>query len=543
MAPSCDEMVDGVDKGMQRPNRRYAVLLVCAVAATRIAFRSHFLYDLDSVNFALALKRFDPSVHQPHPPGYFLYVLIGKLVDRLIQDPNSALVAISVAASCGAAWMIYLLTREWFGERPGMVSLALFLFSPLCWFHGTVALTYIVEAFFSALVGYWCWRTCAGDRRYAIPASIAIATAAGFRPSAALFLGPLWLYSILFEPGHKRLTRARNSIPPVLAACVATLAWFVPMIRAAGGWGAYFGPLAQLWNTVPGQRTVWHAPALVVARTVTIAWIIVLILGAAAPLLFYRGGPGKHLSTSGDGERRARIFRFSWIWMIPGLLFFSLVFLNYVNSGYLLVLSPPLFAVLSDRVYEFSAGRSLRVVALAVGMAANCALFFWAPFYFSYRSVRETGDQIARLQHDFRAGLDSASTLIIGFDAHFLGYRHAGYYLPEFTTVQYPEVAYPEGKRVFLMRGGVTAVCQHFSVSPFKTFVFFPLPAGAEYQEYLSGVLTKLPAGAVEVRELASSQVLTGSSTLVPRLFVTTATNSTGLYTRLSPCVSTVNDR
>jgi hypothetical protein len=47
-------------------------LLAVGVALSRLAFRSHALYDLDSVNFALAIGRFDPRVHQPHPPGYFL---------------------------------------------------------------------------------------------------------------------------------------------------------------------------------------------------------------------------------------------------------------------------------------------------------------------------------------------------------------------------------------------------------------------------------------------------------------------------------------
>jgi hypothetical protein len=48
-----------------------SALLVCAVAATRFTFRSHYLYDIDSVNFALGMGRFDPRVYQPHPPAIF----------------------------------------------------------------------------------------------------------------------------------------------------------------------------------------------------------------------------------------------------------------------------------------------------------------------------------------------------------------------------------------------------------------------------------------------------------------------------------------
>jgi len=41
------------------------LILACAVAISRFAFRSHDLYDLDLVNFALAMERFDPRIHQP----------------------------------------------------------------------------------------------------------------------------------------------------------------------------------------------------------------------------------------------------------------------------------------------------------------------------------------------------------------------------------------------------------------------------------------------------------------------------------------------
>ena len=71
-------------------------ILIAATALTRFVFRSRYLYDIDSVNFALALKRFDPSVHQPHPPGYFLYVCLGRLVNLFFHDANAALVAISI---------------------------------------------------------------------------------------------------------------------------------------------------------------------------------------------------------------------------------------------------------------------------------------------------------------------------------------------------------------------------------------------------------------------------------------------------------------
>ena len=81
----------------------FAILGISAIALSRILFRSRLLYDIDSVNFALGIFRFDPAAHQPHPPGYFLYVCLARLVNLFLTDPNTALVAISIGASCAAA--------------------------------------------------------------------------------------------------------------------------------------------------------------------------------------------------------------------------------------------------------------------------------------------------------------------------------------------------------------------------------------------------------------------------------------------------------
>ena len=485
----------------------YAPLGIAAVAVTRFCCRSHLLYDVDSVNFALAMARFDPSAHQPHPPGYFLYVCLGRLVNLFLRDQNSSLVAIGITASCGAAWMIYLLTRLWFGQRAAWMSILLFLVSPLCWFHGIVALTYIVEAFFSALIGYLCWRAYIGDRAFVLPASIAFALAAGFRPSGALLLAPLWLLSIWRVRGW-RLWLA------FIAVAAVTFAWFLPMTIAAGGFHAYFDALNQLWRTVPGRRTTLSSPWLVVARVVTMVWIFVMCFGIASVFAIWPRAKAELPSTGRSW--------FVCAWVTPGALFFALVFLNYVNSGYLLVLFPPAFAFLANRLstFVFSGDRRpFRWAVVIAGMAANCLFFLYAPVYCSYRSVRTFETGLAALTLDFENHLDPQTTLIVGFDSHFLGYRHAGYYLPRFLTLQYPELAYPGGKRVFAMHDRNTEVVQHVPLERYQRFVFFPLPEGREEAAFLNTVLAKLPPGSLQTAIVGRRNVLIGPVSLLPMLF------------------------
>src|SRR5258707_15073960 len=73
------------------------VALLCAVSlALRIPFRSQFAYHWDSAQFALAINQYDIRLSQPHAPGYFLYVMLGRLVNSFVGDPHASLVWISV---------------------------------------------------------------------------------------------------------------------------------------------------------------------------------------------------------------------------------------------------------------------------------------------------------------------------------------------------------------------------------------------------------------------------------------------------------------
>jgi hypothetical protein len=113
--------------------------------------------------------------------------------------------------------------------------------------------------------------------------------------------------------------------------------------------------------------------------------------------------------------------------------------------------------------------------------------------------------------------------LIIGFDSHFLGYRHAGFYLPSFATVQYPEVSYSDGPRVFLMRDGETEVVRSFDIDRFEHFVFFPLPEDSGYSTYVNRVLAGLPAGVVNPIMVGNRKVLAGPAWAIPLMFRSTA--------------------
>ena len=493
------------------PSRRLdCALLVCAVALSRFLFRSRYLYDIDSVNYALALDRFDPAVHQPHPPGYFLYVYLGRFVRLFIHDSNTALVTLSIAASCAAAVLIYCLASGWFGRRPAICAALIFLFSPLGWFHGTVALTYIIEACFSSAIGYLCWRSFSGDSRFVVPSAILLGVATGCRQSTILFLGPLWLLSIR---KHSR----RRIYAGFLALAVTLIAWISPMLRESGGAEKYFSSLLLLWRIAPGKDTVFNSSIFMsLARFCTIFGITGLCFGSAT-VWFLR--PLRQQATM-PTDRDKKLF--TWVWIGPGFLFFTFVFLKYVNSGYLLILSPPIFAwlgVWASDWYADPGGRTRKAWVAAAMITVNVAGFLYAPVYCSYRSVRETEAELVSVRDGLGRVAEPSEAVIVGFDSHFLGYRHAGYYLPGYVTVQFPALNYPEGKRVFAVENRNTTFLTVLPPDSIKTFVLFPLPAGETYSRYLEEVRKRFPAGALTSTVVDGREYFTGSSTDLQFLF------------------------
>jgi Protein of unknown function (DUF2723) len=510
-------------------------LLVTSVAISRFAFRSHYLYDLDSVNFGLAIERFDPRVHQPHPPGYYLYICMGRLLNLLVHDANLALVLLSIVASCGTVALIYQMALAWFGSRTARFAGLLFLFSPLAWFHGTVALTYSVEAFFSALLGYLCWHIFCGNARLIVPTGLILGISAGVRPSSLLFLGPLFLFSLWNA-------RSKERALGVAVLGMTLAAWFFPMIRASGGFDAYFGALVSLWRLVPSKDTVFNSsPATSIARACTIVFIYLLCFGPlvlTALAALRRGFPI---------DRQKQIF--SLIWVAPALLFFTLIFLKFVNSGYLLLLSSPACLWLGLCLSEWSASTERRISwklgVIAACFVVNVFIFLESPLYCSYRSVRRFEAQLEGIRAALPQVAHADDTLIVAFDSHFLGYRHAGYYLPGYLTVEYPEAKLIEGARIFSMQGRDTHLLTAMPSGAYSRFVLFPLPTGSsEYRQYLKKVKDPLPSQSLQTVHAGGYDFITGPVSDLPLLFPKAARGpGQSVYVLLHPGLQPVNSR
>src|SRR5947207_2863998 len=82
-------------QGLQELGRNGAVVLLIALfLITTLPFVSRSPFNWDAAQFVLGVHYFAMPMHQPHPPGYPLFIGLGKVL-ALIVDAHTALLIIS----------------------------------------------------------------------------------------------------------------------------------------------------------------------------------------------------------------------------------------------------------------------------------------------------------------------------------------------------------------------------------------------------------------------------------------------------------------
>lgn len=435
------------DKWSGFPDFGVAALIFAVCVLSRLPFTSRLLYNMDSVQFALGMREFDVALHQPHPPGYFLYVMMGRAMSLVFSGPNTALIAVSILFSGLAAVMLYVLADELFGKAAGITAAVIGITSPLMWLHGEVALSYMPEAFMSLLVAWLCLKAIRGGYGYALAASVALAVAGGIRQNTMVFLMPLWLYSV-YGFGLKRAAYC------LAAFALAVSAWFVPMTIATGGYERYSAALRAHWLDANWRGIHMHWIAFN-AKYMSFFILSGLIL-AAVPLIELGLG-ALHRRRRVVADRDMAVF-FA-LWLLPAFLFHLVIFTHPAVPGHSLIYLVGLI-ILAARGAEYtvsqisSAARRLSPVAIRAAVAgliaaANTAFFLFAPSPFSANGIAGHDRTLSGYLEAVRSGFSPKDTEIIATDRFLYSYRHAMYYLPEYRVHNTTRISTPEGPRIF----------------------------------------------------------------------------------------------
>jgi hypothetical protein len=324
------------------------VVLAIVFLALHLPYLPKSLEDLDSINFALGVRHFDVAHHQPHPPGYPVFILIAKALHAVVPAEATALALLSaIAAALGVLGLAALYRRLDGDDGPARWSaaaVAVAMTTPLYWFTAVRPIS--DSSGLAAAIGVQAMTLAASTARGLFLAGFCAGLAAGLRSQVAWLTVPLLALRAFqglgagdwglgagsavigseplppspqpLAPSTKLLAPSPQSLLPVVAAFVAgILVWLVPLVIISGGPAAYthavfdqgaedLGNIQMLW-TRHGARDVvdalyyalaapWAAwPVAAVALTCAFAGLLrlaatrrrTLILLAAAFLPYF----------------------------------------------------------------------------------------------------------------------------------------------------------------------------------------------------------------------------------------------------------------
>ncbi len=127
---------------LTRAQRILFAILAAGIALSRIPALSLTLHDWDETLFAWAVREYDVVPHHPHPPGYPIFIVAGKLA-RLFTDTDfHALQAVATLTAMLLFPAAFFLARELrFRTSFAFAFAALTPFLPTIWYYGGTGLS------------------------------------------------------------------------------------------------------------------------------------------------------------------------------------------------------------------------------------------------------------------------------------------------------------------------------------------------------------------------------------------------------------------
>ena len=280
-------------------------LLAAAFVAAHVPFVSQTLDGIDSANFTLAVDRYDPRLHQPHPPGFPVHVALGRLVNSTYRMLVPDAAAMEAAATSLRMWSVFsgglaVVSITWVALGLGVSAWRAFLVAafaatcPLFWITAMRPLSDVPGLLFAVLAqaltlaayNHGLARTrieTASEMRQWwarlqyrwLAAALVAGVAVGVRVQTALLTAPLLaLLTVL----HARRAGPAVVLQVIGAFTVGVLAWAVPMIATLGGPSEYLRLLTtvavddvqgvEMFATHPTPRLL----ALALVRTFIVPW-------------------------------------------------------------------------------------------------------------------------------------------------------------------------------------------------------------------------------------------------------------------------------
>ncbi|MBO0719886.1 MAG: glycosyltransferase family 39 protein [Blastocatellia bacterium] len=208
-------------------DRRLVLALFFLGIVTRFIAIPASLWEWDEILFARSLSKYDIAAHSPHPPGFPVFVVLGRAIYWITGNEHSALTTLAFIFAVFVPPALFYLFRDIFKDRRIAFAAALLCsFTPNIWVHGGAGRSDGV-AFTLGIIGLILVIRGFNSNRSLIAGCAVFGIGMGVRTTLLPVMGPL--IAIVF------LARIRRREWRVVAAATATatisiIVWYVPMV-------------------------------------------------------------------------------------------------------------------------------------------------------------------------------------------------------------------------------------------------------------------------------------------------------------------------
>lgn len=144
------------------------------------------LWGWDEALFCLGMRAYDVTSHHPHPPGFPLFMLLGRLARLITGDDFRALQSINLLSGALLFPSLFLLARELrFRFNVAVIAATLCAFFPNVWFFGGTALSDVPSIVIATAAAAFLFRGARSSESYLLGALL-LAIAIGIRPQNVL---------------------------------------------------------------------------------------------------------------------------------------------------------------------------------------------------------------------------------------------------------------------------------------------------------------------------------------------------------------------
>lgn len=404
-----------------------SVLLLTGILS-RAPLVEHMQSHWDGPQYSIGVIRYSLEQGTPAPPGYPLYIAMGKILYTFTHDPHYALLVISVLFSGIGAVIFYLIGQKIFNNTVGIINALLFLSGPTFYYFGLTAYAYgitpAISTTLALIVFLIAWRKKHLGAFLGILCSFAI----GFRIQDILFIVPLFLYGLYHLP------KKQKSVA-IISFIFATVLWLLPLLYKVGGLQNYIRICLNfaMKDSLPPPSLIYpFINRMTLVKGVFLSFGIGLVA-----LLFY---PYKLIKKRKILLKNSKIILFFCLWILPSLLFN--LFVRSDHAGHQMTYLSGLSLLIAYAWWRIAKNnKGLLVFFITIVILFNLFTFFrdrdpsfmkpYVATSFHYSEIRKNDIKLGGKISYVKAHFPPQSTLII--TSSYL-WRPIMYYLRQYQV-------------------------------------------------------------------------------------------------------------